>query len=441
MKSGNSAVPSKMVSSERDLGVTRAHFGRGLATIRVWLGVAIAVAMSSPLLAQPPIFQHVVIDATNPSDPHCKALGDIDGDGFIDALAASSSGGGMFWYEYPAWTKYAIRASGSWTTDMQTGDVDNDGDLDVVIPDGSGLQWYENPRPGGNPRTTPWPVHLIGSNGANNHDVELGDVDGDGALDVVTRKKTGNTTYFWKQESPTSWQEITISTTAGEGTALGDVDGDDDLDVAHNGFWVEQIDPTTWAEHPIVGGWPSDAGVLIADIDGNGDNDVVLAPSESSGRLSWFEASDPVNGPWTEHAVDSTVSYLHTFEAADMDRDGDLDLVTAEMHQSSDPDEVSVYLNEGDGLVWNQLVVATSGSHNVRVGDIGDDADIDIFGANWNDSAPNSAVIELWENQSGPLPLGHWERHIVETALPWQAVFVDGRDVDGNGLPDLVTGG
>ena len=124
-----------------------------------------------------------------------------------------------------------------------------------------------------------------------------------------------------------------------------------------------------------------------------------------------------------------------------MDRDGDLDLVTAEMHQSSNPDEVSIYLNEGNGLIWDQLVVDTSGSHNLRVGDIGNDLDIDIFGANWNDSAPNSAVIEMWENQSGPLSLDRWERHILETSLPWQAVFVDGGDLNGDGLPDLVTGG
>ena len=104
MKSRTRAFPSKMVSSERDLGVTRAHSGKGLSTWRVWLGVVIAVAMCSPLLAQPPVFQHVVIDATNPRDPHCKALGDIDGDGLLDALAASSSGGGLFWYEYPDWT-------------------------------------------------------------------------------------------------------------------------------------------------------------------------------------------------------------------------------------------------------------------------------------------------------------------------------------------------
>ena len=62
------------------------------------LAVATALVVACPLTAQPPTFQHVVIDATNPSDPHCKALGDIDGDGLLDALAASSSGGGLFWY-------------------------------------------------------------------------------------------------------------------------------------------------------------------------------------------------------------------------------------------------------------------------------------------------------------------------------------------------------
>jgi len=104
-----------------------------------------------PTESQPLTFQHVTIDATNPSNPHCKTLGDIDGDGFLDAVVASSSGDGMFWYEYPDWTKHAIRNSGSWTTDMQVGDIDNDGDLDIAIPNSSGLQWYENPLlPSGN---------------------------------------------------------------------------------------------------------------------------------------------------------------------------------------------------------------------------------------------------------------------------------------------------
>lgn len=407
----------------------------------VLLSFSLSVYFFSVSAAGQPTFSRVVIDADNPADPHCKTLGDIDGDGLLDAIVASSAGDGMFWYEYPSWTKHPIRESGSWTTDMQAGDVDGDGDLDIVVPNGSGLQWYENPRPGGDPRTAAWTDHLIGTAGANNHDVELGDVDDDGDLDAVSRRKNGNGTFFWRQGAGGGFTQVTISTLDGEGIALGDIDGDGDIDVAQNAAWVEQVDADTWIDRDMGFPWPDDVGVVIIDVDEDGRQDIVLGPSESTGRLSWFESDDPVNGPWTEHPIDPSVSFLHTFKAADMDFDGDVDLVTAEMHQSSNPDEVSVYRNRGRGLSWEQLDVASTGSHNVRVGDIGGDNDLDIFGANWNDSAPNSAVIEMWENQSTPLPLDAWRRHIVETALPWRAVFVDGRDLDGDGLPDLVTGG
>ena len=93
---------------------------------------------------------------------------------------------------------------------------------------------------------------------------------------------------------------------------------------------------------------------------------------------------------------------MHTFKAADMDKDGDLDLVTAEMHQSTDPDQVSVYRNNGDGRSWTQQVVATSGSHNLRIADIDRDGDIDIMGTNWNDSASDSAVVRIWRNNIAP---------------------------------------
>ena len=406
--------------------------------------VIAGLVLSVPLpLSAELAFSHVVIDPSNPTDPHCKALGDIDGDGLIDAIAASSSGAGMFWYEYPTWTKHAIRASGSWTTDMQVGDVDGDGDLDVVIPNSTSINWYENPRPL-NPRTATWIEHQIGTAGANHHDVELGDIDSNGLLDVISRKKNGSDTSFWRQAPANTWTRVSLPSGEGEGTSLGDLDGDGDLDVAHNGFWIEQVTPTSWSSHTIDSTWvsgASDVGVTVADIDGNGDLDVVIAPSESVGRFVWYDAIDPVNGPWVEHSIDPTVSYLHTFKAADMDHDGDLDLVTAEMHQSSNPDEVSIYFNDGEGTTWSQQVVAESGSHNLRVGDIGSDGDLDIFGANWNDGAPNSAVIEMWENTTTPLSLDSWQRHIIETSLPWDAVFVDGKDLNGDGLPDLVTGG
>ena len=143
----------------------------------------------------------------------------------------------MYWYEYPGWTKHAIRSTGSWTTDMKTADVDRDGDADVLVPDAAGLKWYKNPRPAGDPRAgSLWAELLIGSAGANNHDVEVGDVNRDGKVDAVTRRKRGGATNLWLQNSPTSWTRVVASTRAGEGTALGDIDHDGDLGIAHNGF-------------------------------------------------------------------------------------------------------------------------------------------------------------------------------------------------------------
>jgi hypothetical protein len=79
-------------------------------------------------------FRHVLIDKDNPANPHCKAAGDLDGDGYPDLLAASASGGGLYWYRYPGWTKHKI-ADGSFTTDMAVADIDGDGEPDIIAVD------------------------------------------------------------------------------------------------------------------------------------------------------------------------------------------------------------------------------------------------------------------------------------------------------------------
>lgn len=390
-------------------------------------------------------FTKVIVDPISPREPHCKAVGDINGDGFDDIIIGSGGINGLWWYEYPTWEYHPIKASGWFSNDMQAGDVDNDGDVDLITP---GVNWYENPGAGGDYESD-WPEHYIGA--SDSHDLEVGDIDNDGKLDAIARPKDGRETNVFFQNSPTSWTKITVTTEYGEGTALGDIDHDGDLDIAHSGYWIEN--PATgggaasrvpnWTRHTIDTDWPALVGVHVADINDDGRNDIALAPSETANdRFSWYEATDPKTGPWIEHVIDPSVSYFHTFKSGDVDLDGDLDLITAEMHQSADPDEVSVYFNEGDGLNWSQQVLDNIGSHNIRVTDIGSDGDLDIVGANWNDVAPDSALVNLWQNDLDPvLTLDQWQRHEIESNLPWRTMFVKSADVDEDGLTDVLSGG
>ena len=386
-------------------------------------------------------FRHIMVDAFPLGRLHCKTVADINGDGYDDILVGDDAGAGVFWYEWPTWSKHRID-KGHFTTDMQAGDIDNDGDIDVIIPKrGGGLRWYENPLPKGNPGTDPWIAHKVDNRGA--HDVEIGDINADGKLDIVTR--TGNTTVYW-QNSPDKWSVTEIETGGRGGTTLGDLDGDGDLDIAQNGYWLENPGQPgrEWKRYEIAAGWPSDIGVLIGDINGNKVPDVIMVPAEETGNLVWYEAKNPKKGPWKAHQIDENVSHVHTFKMMDMDKDGNPDLVMAEMEQSAQR-RIMIYYNEkGKGLVWNRQILSHYGSHNIRVADIGNDGDLDIIGANHGNIYGPSG-IGFWENLTNkPAPslsLDKWKRHVIDPDRPWRAVFIAAEDMDGDGKKDIITGG
>ena len=345
-------------------------------------------------------FEHVIIDAEGPMNPHIKAVGDINGDGIAEVVVASSNGGPLVWYEHPNWAKHVIAPSGKWSCYAQVVDMDGDGDQDILISDwyaNNRMEWYENPGPRGDPATDQWKRHIIGSPRA--HDIEIGDVDGDGRMEIVTRSqgKEGNEIIIWKRGPDDSWAKRSIDCPTGEGLALGDIDHDGKLEVIIGGRWYKATgdilhDP--WEEH-VFADWHPDAVVKIADMNKDGRLDLVLTRSEGPYRISWFEVPpDPEGGEWIEHVIDDSIDFAHSLAICDMNNDGHLDVVTAEMHQSPRK-RVIVYFNQGDSIEWKRQVIATTGSHNLCVADIDGDGNPDIVGANWSrDYQP----VEMWKN-------------------------------------------
>jgi hypothetical protein len=312
----------------------------------------------------------------------------------------------LVWYASPKWTKTLIVQSGYDAVDGELGDVDRDGDLDVVM---GGVLWYENPRPGGNPAEGPWRSHRIGSH--RSHDVEVGDLDADGDLDVVTRgqsgfgSKEGNRIHLWRQDSPDKWTHRIVECPHGEGLKVADIDRDGDLDVLIGGRWYENtgdIENSAWTEHVFTTRWDfGDCKVDVGDMNGDKRVDVILTPAEGKYRIAWYEApADPQSGNWRERVVEPEIEGVHSLQVADMDGDGDADIVSAKMHQYSAPQEVSVYVNGGNGGSWDKKVLSTKGSHNVFVADIGNDGDLDILGANWSGEYQ---PIELWLNRAAQI--------------------------------------
>jgi len=345
-------------------------------------------------------FQHVVIDAGLGGFLDNKSVGDVDGDGLPDVIIGTDTQ--LVWYEAPGWTKHVIAPGANFTTDMQAADVDGDGDVDVVVPeyDIGRIEWYRNPRIGGGA----WTPITIGA-GVTAHDVEVADMNGDARIDVVIRGHFGPTTLYLQDASdPTSWTPVGITAAIdNEGTALADVDLDGHVDIVQNGYWLEAPDDPSdggaWTRWSFESDWEaSTVGVAVADLSMDGRPDVVLAFGESPGRMAWYEAPpDPrVGGAWIEHPIADPVDYVHTFKIADVDGDGLLDVVFAEMAQSAQK-RVGFFRNTGGGLGWALQGLSTNGSHNVRVADIGADGDLDVVGANWQ-----GPPVELWENLTVP---------------------------------------
>ncbi len=318
-----------------------------------------------------------------------KALADLDGDGLLDVIVG---GPALRWYQAPDWTMHQIaEAESVFMGHMQAGDIDGDGAPDLVTPDGDWIVWFENPGGSLAADGQAWTWHAVGDQEFWAHELELADMNRDGKLDIVTNPNL----KLWLQGSqPTDWEQVPLHALAdAEGLALGRIDGDERIDLAVRGHWIRSPENARSADDyqrfEVDDTMHDSVVIRVADIDENGAPDLVYAPKEDNvSEIVWYSAADPTLG-WTGHSI-APAGFVHEFVVADFDGAGRPDLAFAEM--SPGPTRrVGIFLQTGPG-VWALDLIADTGSHNIVVGDLGSDCDLDIVGANWE--APPVSIFE-----------------------------------------------
>ena len=335
------------------------------------------------------------------------AAGDIDNDGDLDLLAPTEA-------QYTGASVIAVQLNdgqgrftagpsinpGSYATptSLVLGDVDADGDLDIVASYG-GFSVSVCLNQG---RGTFAPAQSFGNLVGTR--LALGDVDEDGDLDVVVASYQYGTMQVALNNGSGSFgtPSVALDSPNALGISLGDVDGDGDLDILTANLTGPRLylndGEGTFAEGLVLPVAGSVRDAALGDLDRDGDLDIAVSTNDASGAASLLVLRNQGTGTFVEASPRVALgTYANRLRLGDVDHDGDLDAVVT----NGSSDDVAVRLNDGTGAFFRTPNVPVSANPTaLALADLDGDGDLDVAAMQ---SATGGALVNLRLNDGQPL--------------------------------------
>jgi hypothetical protein len=285
---------------------------------------------------------------------------------------------GGYWYKGPDYFhRYRIgeiARFGEYYDDFSTIplDINGDGLTDFVTGGwwGNSLRWRENP---GDPNAE-WPEHVIAATGSI-ETTRAWDIDGDGELEIVPNTP-GNPLYAYKlvrdrhgKGTGAFTSHLLFDRAQGHGLGFGDIDGDGRGEfILTDGYLKAPLNPLkgAWTLHPEFQ-LKRDSGVpiLVVDVNGDGINELIVGGGHSYG-LDWYQRTRDAGGArtWTIHPIDPYNAQYHDLQWADIDGDGQNELVTGKRHRAhnghedGEKDDLGIYYFKWNGESFSKQVIS-----------------------------------------------------------------------------------
>lgn len=331
-----------------------------------------------------------------------------------------------------------ITTNAIYTECVYSKDLDGDGDMDVLSTGNNSVLWYENLDGQGN--FSPQQIVTTYTGGGAANSLYSDDIDGDGDMDVISASYLGDV-IVWNEnidgQGDFGTQKIITENANGPVRVLAiDLDVDGDLDVLSalhfdkKIIWNENLDGQgNFGNQQIIISTESNVNsVYTSDIDNDGDIDII---SCSDYRVAWYENIDGQGNFGSQQIIESDIGNGRDVHAADIDGDGFIDVLSA-----SFLDGIAWYKNiDGQGSFGvPQLIAAWGEVYDIRtihVADLDVDGDMDVL------AAPFGINKIVWyENTDGQ---GNFSSQQIISTNTIGPVTVYTEDIDGDGVMDVLS--